>query len=196
MNENTENKVTTEADELASETCEETATEATQEAAETEEASTPELKQGTPLRGKDEPLTMEERMLEMLLREKHPDTLAKAVAEGKTIRGAWAYVVSVMKNAYIAAHGRVSGGMVGNPDVVVQIAERYLREYAEGTVEAEVAHTPTAKKEAAKKPVPAKTPAQIAEETAKAAAKAAKEEAKKRREEMAKKLAEAQMSLF
>lgn len=120
--------------------------------------------------------SMEERMLEMLLREKHGETLEKALAEGKTIHGAWNYVVSVMKNAYIAQNGKVNGGCCGNADVVVAIAERYLREFPEGTVEPETAHTP---KKPTKKP-DAKAVAEKVVDTAKAAAKAAKEEAKRK----------------
>lgn len=89
--------------------------------------------------------SMEERMLEMLLRESHPDTLKTALENGKTIQGAWKYVVSVMKNAYIAQNGRVSGGMCGNPEVVVGIAERYLREFPEGYTEPEVKVEPKKK---------------------------------------------------
>lgn len=120
--------------------------------------------------------SMEERMLEMLLREKHPDTLATALAKGKTIRGAWNYVVSVMKNAYITAHGKVSGGMCGTPDVVVGIAERYLREFPEGYTEPEAAHTPKKPSKTDGKTNAAKT----AVATVKAAATAAKKEAKKK----------------
>ena len=118
------------------------------------------------------PPSMEERMLEMLLREKHPDTLATALANGKTIRGAWNYVVSVMKNAYITAHGRVNGGMCGTPDVVVGIAERYLREFPEGYTEPEASHTP---KKTAKPSTKTEATAKVVA-TAKAAAKAAKKE--------------------
>lgn len=114
-------------------------------------------------------------MLEMLLRERHPDTLATALANGKTIRGAWNYVVSVMKNAYITAHGRTSGGMCGTPDVVVGIAERYLREFPEGYTEPEAAHTTKKPSKADGKAHAAKT----AVATVKAAASAAKKEAKK-----------------
>lgn len=115
----------------------------------------------------------EEIVLEMILRERHPETLEKALAEGKTIKGAWNYVVSVMKNAYIAANGRVNGGCCGNPDVVVGIAERYLREFPEGTVEPETPHTP-------KKKPDEKSAHEKIVDTAKAAAKAASDEAKKR----------------
>ena len=132
------------------------------------EAETPQ-KPATPA-----PPSTEERMLEMLLREQYPDTLKTALAKGKTIRGAWNYVVSVMKNAYITAHGRTSGGMCGTPDVVVGIAERYLREFPEGTTEPEAAHTP-------KKPTKTKADAaKTAVATVKAAATAAKKEAKKK----------------
>ena len=133
----------------------------------TPEAETPQKPTATPSAP-----SMEERMLEMLLRERHPGTLATALANGKTIRGAWNYVVSVMKNAYITAHGRVSGGMCGTPDVVVGIAERYLREFPEGYTEPEPAYTPKKKT----KPDAAKT----AVATVKAAATAAKKEAKKK----------------
>jgi hypothetical protein len=90
-------------------------------------------------------LSMEERMLEMLLRESHPDTLKTALENGKTIRGAWKYVVSVMKNAYITQNGRVNGGMCGTPELVVEIAERYLREFPEGYTEPEAKHEPKPK---------------------------------------------------
>lgn len=130
------------------------------------EAKTPQKPTATPSAP-----SMEERMLEMLLRERHPDTLATALANGKTIRGAWNYVVSVMKNAYITAHGKVNGGMCGTPDVVVGIAERYLREFPEGYTEPEAAHT-------TKKPSKADA-AKTAVATVKAAASAAKKEAKK-----------------
>lgn len=134
----------------------------------TPEAETPQKPTATPSAP-----SMEERMLEMLLREQHPDTLKTALANGKTIRGAWNYVVSVMKNAYITAHGKVSGGMCGTPDVVVEIAERYLREFPEGYTEPEAAHTP-------KKPTKTKAnAAKTAVATVKAAATAAKKEAKK-----------------
>lgn len=137
----------------------------------TPEAETPQKPTATPSAP-----SMEERMLEMLLREKHPDTLATALAKGKTIRGAWNYVVSVMKNAYITAHGKVSGGMCGTPDVVVGIAERYLREFPEGYTEPEAAHTPKKQTKTDGKPNAAKT----AVATVKAAATAAKKEAKKK----------------
>lgn len=137
----------------------------------TPEAETPQKPTATPSAP-----SMEERMLEMLLREKHPDTLATALAKGKTIRGAWNYVVSVMKNAYITAHGKVSGGMCGTPDVVVGIAERYLREFPEGYTEPEAAHTPKKPSKTDGKTNAAKT----AIATVKAAATAAKKEAKKK----------------
>ena len=50
-----------------------------------------------------------------------------------------------MKNAYIAQNGRVNGGMCGNPEVVVGIAERYLREFPEGYTEPEVKVEPKKK---------------------------------------------------
>lgn len=133
------------------------------------------------------PPSMEERMLEMLLREKHPDTLATALANGKTIRGAWNYVVSVMNNAYITAHGKVSGGMCGSPEVVEGIAERYLREFPEGYTEPEASHTPKKKTEVDAAKDRAKAAAEVAN-TAKAAAKAAKAEAKKSKAEQVKAL--------
>lgn len=133
--------------------------------------------------------TMEVRMLEMLLKEKHPDTLDKALANGKTVAGAWNYVVSVMKNAYISEHGRVSGGMCGNPDVVVSIAERYLREFDEGYVEPEIGHS-------GKKSNPKAEAKKAVVDTAKAAAKAAKAEAKRKTEELRKAWADRQMTLF
>ena len=200
MNENeTTEPTAVETDELenAAEDAPEAVTEA-EEAdtpeAEAEAAPTEEGKEQT----KDAPPSMEERMLEMLLREKHPDTLATALANGKTVRGAWNYVVSVMKNAYITAHGRVSGGMCGNPEVVVGIAERYLREFPEGSLEPETTHTPK-KHEAqkfVKKPATPPDPAKEAERAAKAAAKAAKEEAKRKREEFLAKWKTQQLSLF
>ena len=131
---------------------------------------------------KDAPPTMEERMFEMLLREKHPDTLASALDNGKTIRGAWNYVVSVMKNAYIAEHGRKNGGCCGSPDVVVAIAERYLREFPEGYTEPEAAHTP--KKTEAKSATNKAKAAEKVVKTAKAAAKSAKDEAKAKAEKV------------
>ena len=141
------------------------------------------------------PPSMEERMLEMLLREQYPDTLKTALAKGKTIRGAWNYVVSVMKNAYITAHGKVSGGMCGTPDVVVGIAERYLREFSEGYTEPEAAHTPKKKTEA-KPSANAKTAAQTAVATVKAAAKDAKSEAKAKKQKMMNAWANEQLTLF
>ena len=117
------------------------------------------------------PPSMEERLLEMLLRESHPDTLKTALENGKTIRGAWKYVVSVMKNAYITAHGKVSGGMCGNPEVVVGIAERYLREFHEGyTAKVEP------KKKAEPKPKTTNAKAEVIK-TVKKSAKDAKKEA-------------------
>lgn len=163
---------TTEAEDTAADEQEAAATPSEQDGGDedTPEAETPQKPK------KAAPPSMEERMLEMLLREQHPDTLATALAKGKTIRGAWNYVVSVMKNAYITAHGRTSGGMCGTPDVVVGIAERYLREFPEGYTEPEAAHTP-------KKPTATKTKtdaAKTAVATVKAAATAAKKEAKKK----------------
>ena len=131
--------------------------------------------------------TAEERMLEMLLKEQYPDTLKAALAKGKTVRGAWNYVVSVMKNAYIAKNGRVNGGMCGDPDVVVGIAERYLREFEEGALEPEVSHTP--KKPA---PKPAPSPAKKVEAVAKKAA----EDAKKAADAKAKSVADDMQMLF
>jgi hypothetical protein len=161
---------TTEAADAAADQQEATATPPEQDG-EGEDAPKPETPQKPK---KAAPPSMEERMLEMLLREQHPDTLKTALAKGKTIRGAWNYVVSVMKNAYITAHGKVSGGMCGTPEVVVGIAERYLREFPEGYTEPEAAHTP-------KKPATAKTDAaKTAVATVKAAATAAKKEAKKK----------------
>ena len=160
---------TTEAADTAADEQEATATPPEQDGEDEDatEAETPQKPK------KAAPPSMEERMLEMLLREKHPDTLATALAKGKTIRGAWNYVVSVMKNAYITAHGKVSGGMCGTPDVVVGIAERYLREFSEGYTEPEAAYTPKKK--------PAKSDAaKTAVSTVKAAATAAKKEAKKK----------------
>lgn len=154
--------------------------EAVSDAPEADEGNdTPEAEKTPQKPSKPAPPSMEERMLEMLLREKHPDTLAKALAEGKTIRGAWNYVVSVMKNAYITAHGRTSGGMCGTPDVVVGIAERYLREFPEGYTEPEAAHTPK-KTELQTAKDKAKAASEIAK-TAKAAAKDAKKEAAKKK---------------
>lgn len=122
-------------------------------------------------KAKPESETMEETMLRLLLTEQNPELLEDALAKGKTIRGAWNYVVSVMRNAYIAKNGRTNGGMVGSPAVVLGIAEKYLREYEEGTVEPEVTHTP-------KKPAPvsksAPSPAKVVEKVAKKAAKKAK----------------------
>lgn len=161
---------TTEAADIAAD--EQEAASTPPEAEEDEDAATPEETPQKP--AKTAPPTMEERMLEMLLRERHPDTLATALASGKTIRGAWNYVVSVMKNAYIARHGRVNGGMCGDPDVVVGIAERYLREFDEGTLEPEAAHKPTKPTKADGKTDAAK----VAVATVKAAATAAKKEAK------------------
>jgi hypothetical protein len=148
-----------------------TASEQDGEDEDTPEAETPQKPTATPSAP-----SMEERMLEMLLHEKHPDTLATALANGKTIRGAWNYVVSVMKNAYITAHGRINGGMCGTPDVVVGIAERYLREFSEGYTEPEAAHTPKKPSKTDGKANAAKT----AVATVKAAANAAKKEAKKK----------------
>lgn len=135
--------------------------------------------------------TAEERMLEMLLKEQHPNTLATALANGKTIRGAWNYVVSVMKNAYIAKNGRVNGGMCGDPDVVVGIAERYLREFEEGALEPEVSHTPK-KPEPKPAPKPAPSPAKKVEKVAKKAA----EDAKKAASAKAKAVADDMQMLF
>ena len=135
--------------------------------------------------------TAEEWMLEMLLKEQYPDTLKAALAKGKTIRGAWNYVVSVMKNAYIAKNGRVNGGMCGDPDVVVGIAERYLREFEEGALEPEVSHTPK-KPEPKPAPRPAPTPAKKVEKVAKKAA----EDAKKAADAKAKKVADDMQMLF
>lgn len=152
----------------------------------TPEAETPQKPTPTPSAP-----SMEERMLEMLLREKNPDTLATALATGKTIRGAWNYVVSVMKNAYITANGRVSGGMCGTPDVVVGIAERYLREFPEGYTEPEAAHTP--KKKAEPKPAKANAAAKVVK-TVKKAAASAKEKAKRKHDEMMEKWKKQQLS--
>lgn len=163
---------TTEAEDTAADEQEATATPPEQDG---EDEDTPEAETPQKPTAKPSAPSMEERMLEMLLRETHPDTLATALANGKTIRGAWQYVVSVMKNAYITAHGRVNGGMCGTPEVVVEIAERYLREFPEGYTEPEAAHTP-------KKPTAPKTDgkanaAKTAIATVKAAAKDAKKEA-------------------
>ena len=119
------------------------ATDNAPEADEVDESTTEEEPQQKP--EKCASPSMEERMLEMLLRESHPDTLKTALENGKTIQGAWKYVVSVMKNAYIAQNGRVNGGMCGNPEVVVGIAERYLREFPEGYTEPEVKVEPKKK---------------------------------------------------
>lgn len=132
--------------------------------------------------------SVQTRMLEMLLREKCPAVVESALAEGKTIEGAWNYVVSVMKNAYIKEYGRVNGGMCTDPNVVVGIAERYLREFAEGSLEEEVKHEP--------KPMSTPSAATAAVNTAKAAARSAKSEAKRKREEMMKKWSAQQLSLF
>lgn len=148
-----------------------------------EDAPEAETPQNVTENAKPKPPTMEEKMLEMLLREKRPDTLNAALANGKTIRGAWNYVVSVMKNAYIAQYGRHNGGMCGNADVVCEIAERYMREFDEGYLEPEAAHTPKRKSEA--KPKDAKAEAV---KTVKAAAKAAKKEAKQTKAEKVKAL--------
>ena len=145
------------------------------------ETETPQTEpEAAPRKKQAKPATMEERMLEMLLREKHGELLDKALAEGKTIRGAWNYVVSVMKNAYIAEHGRVNGGCCGNADVVVAIAERYLREFKEGTIEPETKHTP------AKKPDTESVKKKVVE-TAKAAARAARKESERKAERKPKK---------
>lgn len=164
---------TTEAADTAADEQEATATPPEQdgEDEDTPEAETPQKPTATPSAP-----SMEERMLEMLLREQHPDTLATTLAKGKTVRGAWNYVVSVMKNAYITAHGKVSGGMCGTPDVVVGIAERYLREFPEGYTEPEAAYTPKKQTKTDGKANAAKT----AVATVKAAANAAKKEAKKK----------------
>lgn len=122
-------------------------------------------------KAKPESETMEETMLRLLLTEQNPELLEDALAKGKTIRGAWNYVVSVMRNAYIAKNGRTNGGMVGSPAVVLGIAEKYLREYEEGTVEPEVMHTP---KKPAPVSKPAPSPAKVVEKVAKKAAKKAK----------------------
>jgi len=185
MNETTENEVIetatpeAEAPQTTPEAAPEAAPEATPEA--TPETA-PRKKQGKPVSP-----SMEERMLEMLLREKHSETLEKALAEGKTIHGAWNYVVSVMKNAYIAEHGKVNGGCCGNADVVVAIAERYLREFPEGTVEPETSHTPKKPTQKTDTKAETKSVAKKVVATAKAAAKAAKAEAKRK----AKKIADA-----
>ena len=139
--------------------------------AEEECAEEPELKKSTvkptelkakSAKHKAKSESMEETMLRLLLTEQNPELLESALASGKTIHGAWNYVVSVMKNAYIAKHGRVNGGMCGSPAVVLGIAEKYLRENEEGTLEPEVSHTP-------KKPVktdPAKTVESVAKKAA------------------------------
>ena len=177
MNETTENEV------IETATPEAEAPQTTPEAApETTPDAAPRKKQGKPVSP-----SMEERMLEMLLREKHSETLEKALAEGKTIHGAWNYVVSVMKNAYIAEHGKVNGGCCGNADVVVAIAERYLREFPEGTVEPETSHIPKKPTQKTETKAETKSVAKKVVATAKAAAKAAKAEAKRK----AKKIADA-----
>lgn len=143
MNELIENKAVTEPIEETIATDEQEATDNAPEADEVDEPTTEEETQQKP--DKCAPLSMEERMLEMLLRESHPDTLKTALENGKTIQGAWKYVVSVMKNAYITQNGRVNGGMCGSPEVVVEIAERYLREFPEGYTEPEAKHEPKPK---------------------------------------------------
>ena len=122
---------------------------------------------------------MEETMLRLLLTEQNPELLESALARGKTIHGAWNYVVSVMKNAYIAKHGRVNGGMCGSPAVVLGIAEKYLREYDEGTLEPEVSHTPKKSEKPAPKTSSAKSEKKedakkIVEKTVKKAARDSK----------------------
>lgn len=143
MSELIEKEAVTEPIEETIATDEQEATDIAPEAEEVDEPTTEEEPQQKP--DKCAPPSMEERMLEMLLRESHPDTLKTALENGKTIRGAWKYVVSVMKNAYIAQNGRVSGGMCGNPEVVVGIAERYLREFPEGYTEPEAKFEPKPK---------------------------------------------------
>lgn len=126
--------------------------------------------------------TAEERMLEVLLKEQHPDLLASALTNGKTIRGAWKYVVSMMRNAYIKSYGRVNGGMCGSPDVVCEMAAAYLKSLPEGYTEPEVA--PEAKKVAKPAPSPAKTVEKVAKKAAADAKKNADVKAKKVADEM------------
>ncbi len=176
MNELIENEAVTEPIEDTIATDEQEATDNAPEADEVDESTTEEEPQQKP--DKCAPPSMEERMLEMLLRESHPDTLKTALENGKTIRGAWKYVVSVMKNAYIAQNGRVSGGMCGNPEVVVGIAERYLREFPEGYTEPEAKVEP--KKKAEPKPKTTTNAKADVVKTVKKAAKDAKKEAIKK----------------
>ena len=89
-----------------------------------------------------------ERMLEMLLREKSPRLLEEALAAGKTIKGAWNYIVSVMKQDYIKKHGNKTGGMYADDDVVASIAEEYMKNLPEGATLKEAA--PTGKSPSAK----------------------------------------------
>ena len=135
--------------------------------------------------------TAEERMLEMLLKEQHPDLLKTALANGKTIRGAWKYVVSMMRNAYIKSYGRVNGGMCRSPDVVCEMAAAYLKSLPEGYTEPEVAPTP--KKTA--KPAPSK-PAPSPAKTVEKVAKKAAEDAKKAATAKAKSVADDMQMLF
>lgn len=102
---------------------------------------------------KNDSESCEEMMLRFLMTERNPELLEASLSDGKTIRGAWRYVVSVMKNAYIARNGRVNGGMCASPDVVYGIAERYFREFPEGSVEPDVPHVASVPK---KPSVPAK----------------------------------------
>lgn len=182
MNELIENEAVTEPIEEPIATDEQ---EATNNSPEAEEVDEPTTEGETPQKpDKCTPPTMEERMLEMLLRESHPDTLKTALENGKTIRGAWKYVVSVMKNAYITAHGKVSGGMCGTPEVVVEIAERYLREFPEGYTEPEAKFEPKSKTTNAKA------------EVIKTVKKAAKDAKKSKAEQVKALFGTTQLSLF
>ena len=183
MNELIENEAVTEPIEETIATDEQEATDNAPEADGVDEPTTTEEEpQQKP--DKCAPPSMEERMLEMLLRESHPDTLKTALENGKTIRGAWKYVVSVMKNAYISQNGRVNGGMCGSPEVVMGIAERYLREFPEGYTEPEAKHEPKPKTTNAKA------------EVIKTVKKAAKDAKKSKAEQVKALFGTTQLSLF